>query len=147
MHNKGDIIVEYNELVWSIIDQILLESASPERLEAARKVYARKADQLERNTIQNKNASNIINYLNTEQGKSAYHNKYPDATTQDRYNYLNKVNTYKNKNAQKSSQLNQGAQRLYSWGQKQGSIPVGVANAAIKMKDKGIENQQSHRED
>ena len=139
--------MEYNELVWSIIDQILIESASPERLEAARKVYARKAEQLERNTIQNKNASNIINYLNTEQGKSAYHNKYPDATTQDRYNYLSNVQNFKNKNEQESNKLNQGAQRLYKWGQSQGKLPAETAKAAIKMKDKGIENQQSHRED
>ena len=139
--------MEYNELVWSIVDQILIESASPERLEAARKVYARKADQLERNTIQNKNASNIINYLNTEQGKSAYHNKYPDATTQDRYNYLNNVQNFKTKNEQESNKLNQGAQRLYRWGQSQGKLPAETAKAAIQMKDKGIENQQSHRED
>ena len=139
--------MEYNELVWSIVDQILLESASPERLEAARKVYARKADQLKRNTIQNKNAANIIRYYNTEQGKSDFHKKHPEATTQDRYNYLSNVQKFKNKNEQESNRLNQGAQRLYKWGQNQGKIPVETAKAAIKMKDNGIENQQSHRED
>lgn len=139
--------MEYNELVWSIIDQVLIESASPERLEAARKVYARKADQLERNTKQNKDASNIIRHYNTEQGKSDFHKSSPNATTQDRYNYLTNVQNFKNKNEQESSRLNKGAQRLYKWGQSQGKLPAETAKAAIKMKDKGIENQKSHRED
>ena len=129
--------------IMGIVEEIINELKAPTP-ETAKAVLDRKTARLQANTAKTDALGDL-----RRANKSDFHDKYPNSSTQDRYNYENAISREQGKTWKESDKLNAGGQRLFRWTAKQkqkGKATDEMRESANKLKQAGRINQAAQVE-
>ena len=130
--------------IMSIIEEYINELRAPNP-ELATAVFDRKTARLQANTA----ANDALSTSRFESNKGDFHDKYPNNSTQHRYNYETELGRIQGDIQNKGNKLSDGAKRLSHWAAKKqakGKLTQGMLDSARRMIQAGKENDRSRIE-
>ena len=132
------------EDIINIVEEIISELHAPTP-KSATAVFDRKTARLQANTA----ANDALSTSRFESDKGDFHNKYPNNSTQHRYNYESELRNVQGGIQNKGEKLSNGAKMLSHWAankQTKGKLTQEMKDSARRMIQAGKENDKSRIE-